>query len=155
MIYRWLNVGVQKKYMTHQDDTCPCCRNAIETQIHLYRCKNEKMRQTLKESIASAKTKMVHDGIPSNIYNPFFGEICRMAKIEHPDKNYDIESESHQEMVLSQRRIMKEAILRGVLHIDWTIKLHEQWRPRPPTKDGKKVHQKDSMEQTTSLIQAV
>eukprot|EP00956_Cyclotella_meneghiniana_P023878 scaffold47230_cov57-Cyclotella_meneghiniana.AAC.1 len=50
---------------------------------------------------------------------------------------------------------MKEAILRGVLHIDWTIKLHEQWKPRPQTKDGKKVHQKDSMEQTTSLIQAV
>eukprot|EP00956_Cyclotella_meneghiniana_P037289 scaffold136532_cov36-Cyclotella_meneghiniana.AAC.1 len=54
-----------------------------------------------------------------------------------------------------QRKIMKEAILRGVLHIDWTIKLHEQWKPRPQTKDGKKVHQKDSMEQTTSLIQAV
>ena len=111
MIYGWLNVGIQKKY-TGQDDTCPCCGNAIETQIHLYRCKNEKMRQTLQESISSAKTKMVHDGIPSKIYNSFIGEICRMAKVEHPDKNYDIESESHQEIILSQRQIiMKEAIL--------------------------------------------
>ena len=37
MIYGWLNIGVQKKYMG-QDSTCPCCGNATETQIHLYRC---------------------------------------------------------------------------------------------------------------------
>eukprot|EP00956_Cyclotella_meneghiniana_P010993 scaffold15408_cov41-Cyclotella_meneghiniana.AAC.11 len=112
------------------------------------------MRETLKSSIATVKSKLVQDGIPSTVYNPFIGEICNMARTEHPDSQYDITSDSHKLKVLSQRQIMKEAILRGILHSDWTRKLHEQWKPRPPTKDGKEVHQKDPMEQTVSLIQA-
>ena len=153
MIYGWLNIGVQKRYMG-QDSTCPCCGNATETQIHLYRCTNQKMRETLKTSIATVKSKLVQDGIPSTVYNPFIGEICHMAGVNHPDSQYDTKSERHKNEVQSQRQIMKEAILRGILHSDWTRKLHEQWKPRPPTKDGKKVHQKDAMEQTVSLIQA-
>eukprot|EP00956_Cyclotella_meneghiniana_P036287 scaffold123739_cov39-Cyclotella_meneghiniana.AAC.1 len=153
MIYGWLNIGVQKRYMG-QDSTCPCCGNATETQIHLYRCTNQKMRDTLKNSITTVKSKLVQDGIPSTVYNPFIGEICHMVGENHPDNQYDIKCESHKDAVQSQRQIMKEAILRGILHSDWTRKLHEQWTPRPPTKDGKKVHQKDAMEQTVSLIQA-
>ena len=154
MMYGWLNIGVQKKYMG-QDDTCPCCGNAKETQIHLYRCKNKKMRETLRASIASAKSKMVTDRIPSNIYNVFVGEICKMAQIEHPDAKYVPDDIDMEETLLLQRKISKEAILRGFLHNDWTRKLNNNWKPLPPRPDGKKVHQKDPMEQTTALIQAV
>eukprot|EP00956_Cyclotella_meneghiniana_P036898 scaffold132046_cov86-Cyclotella_meneghiniana.AAC.1 len=93
------------------------------------------MRDTLKNSITTIKSKLVQEGIPSTVYNPFIGEICHMAGMNHPDSQYDITSESHRTEVQAQRQIMKEAILRGILHNDWTRKLHERWKPRPPTKD--------------------
>jgi hypothetical protein len=45
------------------DSICPCCGIEEEDQLHLYRCTNEKMQATLKDSIASN----VHIRIPLTI----------------------------------------------------------------------------------------
>ena len=66
----WLNIGTQKRKMG-QIDICPCCGKETETQHHLYTCTNGTMKQTLEDSIATAKTKLVKQGIPSDIYNEF------------------------------------------------------------------------------------
>ena len=81
-----------------------------------------------------AKSKIVQDGIQPTIYNPFIGEICKiaMAQIDHPDANYSNTSEEHTETLSLQQGILRETILHGILHKDWTIKLYKQWKPLPP-----------------------
>ena len=70
MMYWWLNIGTQKQKMG-QIEVCICCGKETETQHHLYTCTNETMKWTLRDSIATAKTKLVKQGIPSDIYNEF------------------------------------------------------------------------------------
>ena len=57
MMFGWLNTGTQKKKMG-QIETCPCCGIERETQHHLYLCTNENMRNTLIDSIKTAKSKI-------------------------------------------------------------------------------------------------
>eukprot|EP00956_Cyclotella_meneghiniana_P037017 scaffold133838_cov26-Cyclotella_meneghiniana.AAC.1 len=47
-----------------------------------------------------------------------------------------------------QSRLGEEAFMKGFLHKEWTRALNDRWTPAPPTEDGRKVHQKDALEQT-------
>eukprot|EP00956_Cyclotella_meneghiniana_P019748 scaffold34268_cov43-Cyclotella_meneghiniana.AAC.7 len=47
-----------------------------------------------------------------------------------------------------QSRLGEEVFMKGFLHKEWTRALNDRWTPAPPTPDGKKVHQKDALEQT-------
>jgi hypothetical protein len=150
MMYGWLNVGSQKVKMG-QIGMCPCCGgDIVETQHHLYTCPNELMRHTITESIKSAKSKLVRQGIPSSIYNEFVEQICLAVNMENPDDTYSQDPEL-QHVRDQQSRLGEEALMKGFLHKEWTRALNDRWTPAPPTEDGKKVHQKDALEQTVCL----
>ena len=84
------------------------CRKETETQHHLYTCTNETMKQTLRDSIATAETKLVKQGIPSDIYNEFIEQVCLATHVEHPDNTYAdhrnrMEELEHNNPVLERR----------------------------------------------------
>eukprot|EP00956_Cyclotella_meneghiniana_P028246 scaffold65096_cov24-Cyclotella_meneghiniana.AAC.6 len=149
MMYGWLNVGSQKVKMG-QIGMCPCCGGDIETQRHLYTCPNVSMRQTIMESIKTAKSTLVRQGIPSSIYNEFVEQTCLAVNLENPDDTYSQDPEL-QNVRDQQSRLGEEAFMKGFLHKEWTRALNDRWTPAPPTEDGKKVHQKDALEQTVCL----
>lgn len=154
MMYGWLNVGTQKRHLG-QISTCPCCGIEEETHHHLYLCSNESMRDTLKESIALAKSKLVKDRIPSNVYNGFIEQICLATNTEHPDARFQLDDRRVQDVMDQQSKLGELALLKGFVHKEWTRILNEHWTPAPPRPDGKKNHQKDSLEQTVSLIRVL
>ena len=154
MMYGWLNIGTQKQKMG-QIETCPCCGLETETQHHLYLCTNENMRNTLEESIKKAKSKLVKDGIPSLVYNEFTEQICLATRTTNPDASYIPQPGRIQEVASMQARLGEEAFLKGFIHKEWTRILNEMWRPAPPDREGRKVRQKDAMEQTVSLLRAL
>ena len=127
-----------------QIETCPCCGIERETQHHLYLCTNENMRNTLIDSIKTAKSKLVRDTIPSLVYNKFTKQICLATKTSNPDAGY--EHGTAELVARIQARLGEEAFLKGFLHNKWTRVLNKMWRPAPPDREGKKVHQKDASE---------
>eukprot|EP00956_Cyclotella_meneghiniana_P029982 scaffold74408_cov39-Cyclotella_meneghiniana.AAC.1 len=122
MMYGWLNIGTQKQKMG---------------QI-----------ETLKVSIAAAKTKLVKQGIPSDIYNEFIEQICLATRVEHPDNTYTVNRNRMNEIREQQSRLGEEAFLKGFLHIEWTKALNEVWTPPDTDSEGKKIHKKDPLEQS-------
>eukprot|EP00956_Cyclotella_meneghiniana_P031780 scaffold84717_cov25-Cyclotella_meneghiniana.AAC.2 len=154
MVYGWLNIGTQKQKMG-QIDVCPCCGKETETQHHLYTCTNDTMKQTLKDSIATAKTKLVKQGIPSDIYNEFIEQICLATHAEHPDNTYTVDRHRMNEIREQQSRLGEEAFLKGFLHIDWTRALNEVRTPPDIDSEGKKIHKKDPLEQSVCLLRAL
>ncbi|KAL7502062.1 hypothetical protein ACHAXN_000650 [Cyclotella atomus] len=91
MMYDWLNVVSQKKKMGG-DGICPCCGIEDEDQLHLYRCTNEKMQATLKDSIASTNTRLVREGLTTPVYTAFINCICEATQ-QPPLSTYEIEDE--------------------------------------------------------------
>ena len=110
MMNGWLNIGTQKRKMG-QIDICPCCGKETETQHHLYTCTNGTMKQTLEDSIATAKTKLVKQGIPSDIYNEFIEQICLATHTEHPDNTYVDHGNRMKEIRAQQSCLGDEAFL--------------------------------------------
>eukprot|EP00956_Cyclotella_meneghiniana_P019828 scaffold34484_cov39-Cyclotella_meneghiniana.AAC.4 len=154
MMYGWLNIGTQKQ-KTGQIEVCPCCGKETETQHHLYTCTNDTMKQTLNDSIATAKTKLVKQGIPSDIYNEFIEQICLATHAEHPDNTYTVNRNRMNEIREQQSRLGVDAFLKGFLHIEWTKALNEVWTPPDIDSEGKKIHKKDPLEQSVCLLRAL
>ena len=102
------------------------------------------------ESIKKAKSTLVRQGIPSTVYHEFVEQICLAVNLENPDETYTQDPEI-QEVRNQQSRLGEEALMKGFLHKEWTRALNDRWTPAPPTEDGKKVHQKDALEQTVCL----
>ena len=113
------------------------------------------MKQTLKDSIAAAKTKLVKQGIPSDIYNEFIEQICLATRVEHPDDTYTANRNRMNKIREQQSRLGEEALLKGFLHIEWTKALNEVWTPPDTDNDGKKIHKKDPLEQSVCLLRAL
>lgn len=151
MLFEWLNVGKKKERM-QQNGICPCCGDGIEDQIHLYHCKNGEMQKAFKEAIATAKSTLVKDGIPSDVYDGFIAMICKAAHHDHPDGTYQRPMEEMQQMMDIQDTLGTQAILRGFHHKKWVTLLHSKWFPSPQGRDGKKQMKKDAMEQVITLI---
>jgi hypothetical protein len=90
MMYDWLNVGSQKKKMGG-DGICPCCGIEEEDQLHLYRCTNKKMQETLKDNLASTNTKLISkEGLALPVYTAFINCICKAVQ-QPPLSTYEID----------------------------------------------------------------
>ena len=75
------------------------------TQHHLYICRNDNTRQTLTESIATAKFKLARDGIPSIVYNEFIEQICLATNTANPDVRCEPHLGRIQEVINKQARM--------------------------------------------------
>jgi hypothetical protein len=154
MMYEWLNVGSQKKKMGG-DGTCPCCGAAEEDQLHLYRCKNEKMQETLANSISNLNTKLVKEGLTTPVYTAIINCICEAVQ-QPPLSRYEIEDDDVIKCMESQETLGTESFLRGFHHIDWLHLLRDKWVKPPQSSDGKtKVKRRDPLQQSVLLVQSV
>jgi len=154
LMYDWLNVGSQKAKMGG-DGICPCCGVEEEDQLHLYRCTNEKMQETLHNSITTTQSKLVKEGIISPIYTAFINGICEAVN-KQPISNYEIEDEDVLKCIDSQEMLGAESLLRGFHHIDWLLLLRDKWiKPKTPAEGEKKIRRRDPLEQSVLLIQSV
>jgi len=154
MMYNWLNVGSQKKKMGG-DSICPCCGIEEEDQLHLYRCTNEQMQATLKDSIAATNTRLVKEGLITPVYTAFINCICE-ATNQPPLSTYVIEDEEALRCIQSQETLGMESILRGFHHIDWLHLLRDKWvKPRVSEDGQKKERRKDPLEQSVVLVKCV
>ena len=77
------------------------------------------MRETLKESITSAKSKLVKDRIPSNVYNGFIEQICLATNTEHPDARFQMDNRRVQDVMDQQSKLGELALLKGFVHKEW------------------------------------
>jgi hypothetical protein len=126
MLYENLNVGKQKRMMG-KDATCPCCGIEMEDQIHLYQCQNEEMTNAFDDAIKALQSKLVRDGIPSDVYNAYIDLICKAARRDHPDKSYTgPESNEAHNIIELQDQLGSISILRGFLHREWTYLLQRK-----------------------------
>jgi hypothetical protein len=152
MLYENLNVGKQKRMMG-KDATCPCCGIEMEDQIHLYQCQNEEMTKAFNDAVQALKSKLVKDGIPSDVYNAYIDLICKAARRDHPDKSYKgpASNEAHNIMEL-QDKLGSISILRGFLHREWTYLLQRKKLLRVKTQQKSTTREKDAIEQTVSLV---
>jgi hypothetical protein len=46
------------------------------------------MTNAFNEAVQALKSKLVRDGISSDVYNAYIGLICKAARRNHPDKSY-------------------------------------------------------------------
>jgi hypothetical protein len=154
MMYNWLNIGSQKKKMGG-DNTCPCCGIKEEDQLHLYRCTDERMQDTLKESLAITNSRLVKEGLASPVYTAFMNCICE-AVGQPPLSLFEMEDEDALRCIDSQEALGQESILRGFHHIDWLQLLRDKWVKPQVSDDGKqKEKRKDPLEQSVVLVQSV
>eukprot|EP00956_Cyclotella_meneghiniana_P023204 scaffold44714_cov61-Cyclotella_meneghiniana.AAC.4 len=153
-MYDWLNVGLQKKKMGG-DGICPCCGITEEDQLHLYRCSNRNMQQTLRDSIASMNTRLVKEGLTTPVYTAFINSICKAVQ-QPPLSTYEIEDKDALACINSQDTLGPESILRGFHHINWLRLLRDKWMKPKISDDGKtKEKRKDPLEQSIVLVQGV
>ncbi|KAL7502641.1 hypothetical protein ACHAXN_000575 [Cyclotella atomus] len=150
MMYDWLNVGSQKKKMGG-NGICPCCGIKEEDQLHLYRCTNQKMQETLKDNLASTNTKLVKEGLASPVYTAFINCICKAVQ-QPPLSTFEIDDEDTLRCINSQNTLGTESILQGFHHIDWLHLLRDKWvKPRVSDDGKKKEKQKDPLEQVFGI----
>jgi hypothetical protein len=145
--------GAQKRKMD-RDGICPCCGAEEEDQLHLFRCKDERMQQTLCERIAAANTKLLKEGLTTPVYTAFINSICEA--VQHPPlSTYEIkDDEDVLRCMEAQEMLGTEAILRGFHHIDWLHLLRDKWVKPKVSPDGKsKEKRKDPLEQSVTLVQ--
>ena len=98
---------------------------------------------------------MVKDGLLSLVYNKFTEQICLATGTTNLDTSYVPQPGRIHEVASMQARLGEEAFLKGFIHIEWTRILNKMWRPAPPDQEGKRVRQKDALEQTVSLLRAL
>jgi hypothetical protein len=152
MLYENLNVGKQKRMMG-KDATCPCCGIEMEDQIHLYQCQNEEMTNAFDDAIKALQSKLVRDGIPSDVYNAYIDLICKAARRDHPDKSYTgPESNEAHNIIELQDHLGSISILRGFLHREWTYLLQRKKLLRVKSQKKSTTREKDAIEQTVSLV---
>ena len=155
MLYGWLNVGRQKGKMG-KEHICPCCGTEEETQLHMYHCTNAKMQDTFRSSLATAMKQWIQDGITTPVFTGFARAICTVAHHDPANASYDLKCPKTWETMEDQRTLGSEAILRGLLHVNWVYLLQDTWIPsttRLPNR--KKAPRKDPLEQSVSLISGV
>jgi hypothetical protein len=154
MMYDWLNVGSQKRKMSG-DGTCPCCGLTEEDQLHLYRCTNETMQQTLSDSISNLNSKLVKEGLATPVYTAVINCICEAVQ-RPPLSTFEIDDDAVLQCIESQEMLGNESFLRGFHHIDWLHLLRDKWiKPKQPSDGTAKTKRKDPLQQSIMLIQSV
>ena len=78
MIWGWLNVGDQKMKFGG-DGRCPCCGDAIESQLHLYSCTHPDMSDAFYAGVAEITSNLVKEGITSQVYTSFVTALCEAS----------------------------------------------------------------------------
>ena len=121
----WLPVGHNlMKY--GKEGVCPSCGADDETILHLFRCKDDRMRETLKEAIDKAETKLGKANVPTTTYKHFFDmyrDTCQLKGQHH-----EVECEHAATARQIQETLGEEAILRGYLTSHWTYAINARWR---------------------------
>jgi ribonuclease HI len=154
MLYDWLNLGIQKGYMK-KDHRCPGCGDDNEDFLHLYHCTHQDMQSAFAKAMTTAKSKLVREGVSSEIYNAYVAAMCEAAHQPHPDIRYDGSPEEVTAVLELQEQLGQTAILKGFHHVQWVHLLQAKWKPMPKKKsDSKAPRQKDALEQSISLIKA-
>jgi hypothetical protein len=149
MMYGWLNVGHQK-IKFDQDGTCPCCGLHEEDQLHLYRCENVLMRETLRQGIQDMERKLYKVGMASPVYLGFIDAICKLAHL--PRKPYALHCSHTLRAIERQESLGSDALLRGFHHVEWAYTLQSTWIPPRRYDDGTMEKKRDPFELSTVLI---
>jgi hypothetical protein len=150
MLYEWLNVGKQKGYMS-RDHRCPGCGENNEDFQHLYHCTHPDMQEAFTQAITKAKSRLVKDGIPPDVYNGFIASMCSAAHHPHPDIRYNQSPEDVETVMGLQEQLGQASVLKGFHHVEWASLLQSKWRPKPKPKKGSTTPpQKDALEQSVS-----
>ena len=149
MMYGWLNVGHQKIKLD-QDGTCPCCGQHEEDQIHLYRCENALMRETLRQGIQDMEKTFYKVGMASPVYLGFLDAICKVAHL--PRKPYALHCPHTLRAIERQESLGSDALLRGFHHVEWAYTLQSTWIPPRRYDDGTMEKKRDPFELSTVLI---
>ena len=125
MMHEWLNIGEQKAKM-HQDDTCPCCGDAIEDQLHLYRCSHARMEQAKEEALVTISKRLNKDKIPPAIVMEFTNQLRATTQSTSARQQYacNVAWEAGE----AQRTLGSMAILRGHHHKDWATVCRDTFR---------------------------
>jgi hypothetical protein len=149
MMYEWTNVGKQKAKMG-KDETCPCCGIAVEDQLHLYQCENEKMTTAFYEGLDNLQKTMRDAEIPAKVFVSISNIICKASKCQKINK-FDVQCEATLETAEQQMNLGLEQTLQGFLISDWVEILQTVWVP-PRMVEGKLEPKKDPLEQATTMI---
>jgi hypothetical protein len=149
MMYGWLNVGHQKVKL-EQDGLCPCCGQEEETQLHLYRCTNPKMRESLASGIRDMEKTLYKSGMAAQVYLGFIDQICKTTRL--PRAPYAQHCTYTTRALDSQETLGGEALLRGFHHVEWAYTLQSTWVPPQRYDDGTLERKRDPFELSTVLI---
>eukprot|EP00970_Alexandrium_tamarense_P014567 scaffold4197_cov152-Alexandrium_tamarense.AAC.1 len=110
----WKGIGVAKKRLTRPDGTCPCCGQHEEDQLHLYRCENVLMRETLRQGIQDMERTLYKVGMASPVYLGFIDAICKIVQL--PRKPYALHCSHTLRAIERQESLGSDALLRGFHH---------------------------------------
>ena len=102
-----------------QDGTCPCCRQYEEDQIHLYRCENTLMRETLRKGIQDMEKKFYKVGMAPPVYLGFLDAICKVVHL--PRKPYALHCPHTLRAIERQESLGGDAPLQGFHHVEWAL----------------------------------
>ena len=154
MLHEWLNLGHQKMKMG-QDELCPCCGLDEEDQVHLYRCKSKRMRESLETGIDAMEGNFHKANIPVAVYIAFIDTIRLVTRSTRERKAYSCpEAEAASS---AQESLGSFAILRGHHHDQWAQAIMKTYKKRvsPPNtdKDKKKPRDKSPLEMSAFLIE--
>jgi hypothetical protein len=138
-----------------KDHRCPACGEDSEDFQHFYHCTHPDMQKAFTTAITKVKSKLVRDGIPSDIFNGFVAVLCTAAHHPHPDIQYDESPPDVAKVMELQEQLGQTAILKGFHHIEWVHLLHRKWKPRPKQSNSSKTpRQKDALEQSIALVRS-
>eukprot|EP01082_Thalassiosira_pseudonana_P016026 g13601.t1 g13601 contig9:13162-14655(+) len=149
MMYGWLNVGHQKVKL-EQDGLCPCCGKEEETQIHLYRCTNSTMRESLASCIREMEKTIYKSGMAAQVYLGFIDQICKTTRL--PRAPYTQHCTHTTRALDSQETLGGEALLWGFHHVEWAYTLQSTCVPPQRYDDETLERKRDPFELSTVLI---
>jgi hypothetical protein len=126
------------------------CGQHEEDQIHLYRCENALMHETLRQGIQDMEKTFYKVGMASPVYLGFIDAICKVVHL--PRKPYALHCPHTLRAIERQESLSSDALLRGFHHVEWAYTLQSTWIPPRRYDDGTMEKRRDPFELSTVLI---
>ena len=155
MMHHWLNLGHQKMKISkaEQDGTCPCCGTEHEDQDHLFKCKNEDTKLTIKRAIREMEETLIKENLPPGVRLAFMEKVRRAT--DTCDTRVIFQCNSARTASEQQDRLGSAAILRGHHHVEWVEAIFKTYKPRiypPNTPKKNKMKDKSALELSAILV---